>query len=150
MKTKTLRSLVSLTVPLFASPAWAQTNDPAGEQGAGVIAWIFVGLIAGYLRPFQGQVRSGQIRGYLSPKDFGDSKAESGGQEISLPSAPRRGKVIDLMSALKDSLKSRGKRDGAKDSEDEDAQDDGAADGKDVRRAAGSSRHPQSRRRIRS
>jgi uncharacterized membrane protein YeaQ/YmgE (transglycosylase-associated protein family) len=49
MKTKTLRSLVSLTVPLFASPAWAQTNDPAVEQGAGVIAWIFVGLIAGYL-----------------------------------------------------------------------------------------------------
>jgi len=78
------------------------------------------------------------------------AKQKAAGQEISLPSAPRRGKVIDLMSALKDSLKSRGKKDGAKDSEDEDAQDDGAADGKDARRAAGSSRHPQSRRRIRS
>ena len=78
------------------------------------------------------------------------AKQKAAGQEISLPSAPRRGKVIDLMSALKDSLKSRGKKDGVKDSEDEDAQDDGAADGKDVRRAAKSSRHPQSRRRIRS
>jgi DNA end-binding protein Ku len=78
------------------------------------------------------------------------AKQKAAGQEISLPSAPRRGKVIDLMSALKDSLKSRGKKDGAKDSEDEDAQDDGAADGKDARRAAGSSRHPQNRRRIRS
>ena len=78
------------------------------------------------------------------------AKQKAAGQEISLPSAPRRGKVIDLMSALKDSLKSRGKKDGAKDSEHEDAQDDGAADGKDVRRAAKSSRHPQSRRRIRS
>lgn len=78
------------------------------------------------------------------------AKQKAAGQEISLPSAPKRGKVIDLMSALKDSLKSRGKQSGAKDSEDEDAQDDGAAEGKDVRRAAGSSRHPQSHRRIRS
>jgi DNA end-binding protein Ku len=78
------------------------------------------------------------------------AKQKAAGQEISLPSAPRRGKVIDLMSALKDSLKSRGKQGGKKDSEDEDAQDDRAPDGKDVRRAAGSSRRPQSRRRVRS
>ena len=78
------------------------------------------------------------------------AKQKAAGQELNLPSAPKRGKVIDLMSALKDSLKSRGKKDGAKDSEDEDTQDDRAADRKDVRRAAGSSRHPQSRRRIRS
>jgi DNA end-binding protein Ku len=78
------------------------------------------------------------------------AKQKAAGQELNLPSAPKRGKVIDLMSALKDSLKSRGKKDGAKDSEDEDAHDDRAADRKDVRRAAGSSRHPQSRRRIRS
>jgi non-homologous end joining protein Ku len=78
------------------------------------------------------------------------AKQKAAGQELSLPSAPKRGKVIDLMSALKDSLKSRGKKDGAKDSEDEDAQDDRVADRKDVRRAAGSSRHPQSRRRTRS
>jgi uncharacterized membrane protein YeaQ/YmgE (transglycosylase-associated protein family) len=49
MKVRTLRSMVLLTTPLFASPAWARTNDPALNQGAGVIAWIFVGLIGGYL-----------------------------------------------------------------------------------------------------
>jgi DNA end-binding protein Ku len=78
------------------------------------------------------------------------AKQKAAGQEISLPSAPKRGKVIDLMSALKDSLKSRGKKDGAKDSEDEDAQDDRAADGKGVGRAPQSSRQTQSRRRVRS
>jgi DNA end-binding protein Ku len=78
------------------------------------------------------------------------AKQKAAGQELSLPSAPKRGKVIDFMSALKDSLKSRGEKDASKDSEDEDAQDDRAEDGKDVRRAAASSRHPQSHRRIRS
>jgi uncharacterized membrane protein YeaQ/YmgE (transglycosylase-associated protein family) len=41
--------MIALAAPLLASPAWAQTNDPAVNQGAGVIAWILVGLIAGYL-----------------------------------------------------------------------------------------------------
>ncbi len=34
---------------LYASAALAQTNDQAVEEGAGVIAWIVVGLIGGYL-----------------------------------------------------------------------------------------------------
>ena len=34
---------------LYASSALAQTNDQAVEEGAGVIAWIVVGLIGGYL-----------------------------------------------------------------------------------------------------
>jgi DNA end-binding protein Ku len=72
------------------------------------------------------------------------------GQEISIPSAPKRGKVIDLMSALKDSLKSRGKKDASKDSEDENAQDDQAQGRMGVRRAPQSSRQTQNRRRVRS
>jgi uncharacterized membrane protein YeaQ/YmgE (transglycosylase-associated protein family) len=34
---------------LYASPALAQANDQAVKEGAGVIAWIVVGLIGGYL-----------------------------------------------------------------------------------------------------
>jgi uncharacterized membrane protein YeaQ/YmgE (transglycosylase-associated protein family) len=34
---------------LYASPALAQANDQAIEEGAGVIAWVVVGLIGGYL-----------------------------------------------------------------------------------------------------
>ena len=49
MKVRRFRSMIALIAPLLASPAWAQTNDPAVNQGAGVIAWILVGLIAGYL-----------------------------------------------------------------------------------------------------
>jgi uncharacterized membrane protein YeaQ/YmgE (transglycosylase-associated protein family) len=49
MKVKALSQVVLLTVPVLASPAWAQTNDPAVNEGAGVIAWILIGLVAGYL-----------------------------------------------------------------------------------------------------
>jgi DNA end-binding protein Ku len=38
------------------------------------------------------------------------AKQKAAGEEITAPAAPRRGKVIDLMSALKDSLKTRGKK----------------------------------------
>jgi uncharacterized membrane protein YeaQ/YmgE (transglycosylase-associated protein family) len=48
MKLFTVRSL-AITTLLFASPALAQTNDQAVNEGAGVIAWILVGLIGGYL-----------------------------------------------------------------------------------------------------
>lgn len=34
---------------LFATPLFAQTNDQAASEGVGIIAWIFVGLIGGYL-----------------------------------------------------------------------------------------------------
>jgi DNA end-binding protein Ku len=78
------------------------------------------------------------------------AEQKAAGQEISVPSAPKRGKVIDLMSALKDSLKSRGEKDASKDSEDEDAQDDRAEDGMGVRRAPQISRQTQRRRRVRS
>ena len=48
MKVVIVQSLV-ITALLFASPALAQTNDQAVNEGAGVIAWILVGLIGGYL-----------------------------------------------------------------------------------------------------
>jgi uncharacterized membrane protein YeaQ/YmgE (transglycosylase-associated protein family) len=40
---------ITLTTLLTTTPAWAQTSDQAVNQGAGVIAWILVGLIGGYL-----------------------------------------------------------------------------------------------------
>jgi uncharacterized membrane protein YeaQ/YmgE (transglycosylase-associated protein family) len=48
MKLLTVRSL-AITALLFASPALAQMNDQAVNEGACVIAWIVVGLIGGYL-----------------------------------------------------------------------------------------------------
>src|ERR1700761_7088561 len=48
MKLLAVRSL-AITALLVASPALAQTNDQAVNEGAGVIAWIVVGLIGGYL-----------------------------------------------------------------------------------------------------
>jgi uncharacterized membrane protein YeaQ/YmgE (transglycosylase-associated protein family) len=48
MKLFTVPSLAIMAL-LFASPALAQTNDQAVNEGAGVIAWILVGLIGGYL-----------------------------------------------------------------------------------------------------
>ena len=78
------------------------------------------------------------------------AEQKAAGQEITAPPAPKRGKVIDLMAALKDSLKSH-KKDAPKDSEDEVAHDDRSGSReKGVRRAPQSSRHPQSRRRVRS
>jgi uncharacterized membrane protein YeaQ/YmgE (transglycosylase-associated protein family) len=40
---------IALTALLCATPALAQSNDQAVNEGAGVIAWILVGLIGGYL-----------------------------------------------------------------------------------------------------
>jgi len=48
MKLLKIPSIALLTLVL-ASPALAQTNDRAVGEGAGVIAWILVGLIGGYL-----------------------------------------------------------------------------------------------------
>jgi hypothetical protein len=48
MKLFTIQSFAIMGL-LFASPALAQTNDQAVSEGAGVIAWILVGLIGGYL-----------------------------------------------------------------------------------------------------
>jgi DNA end-binding protein Ku len=78
------------------------------------------------------------------------AEQKAAGQEITAPPAPRRGKVIDLMAALKDSLKSQ-KRNARTDSEDEVSHDhrSGSRE-KGARRALLSSRHPQSRRRRRS
>jgi uncharacterized membrane protein YeaQ/YmgE (transglycosylase-associated protein family) len=39
----------ALAALLFATPLFAQTNDQAASEGVGIIAWIFVGLIGGYL-----------------------------------------------------------------------------------------------------
>jgi DNA end-binding protein Ku len=79
------------------------------------------------------------------------AEQKAAGQEITASSAPKRGKVIDLMSALTDSLKTRGKKNAPKDSEDEVAHDDrSGAQEKGVRRAPRSSRHTQSRRQVRS
>jgi uncharacterized membrane protein YeaQ/YmgE (transglycosylase-associated protein family) len=40
---------ITLTTLLFATPALAQTNDQVVNEGAGVVAWVLVGLIGGYL-----------------------------------------------------------------------------------------------------
>ena len=40
---------IALSTLVLATPAFAQTNDQAVNEGAGVIAWILVGLIGGYL-----------------------------------------------------------------------------------------------------
>jgi DNA end-binding protein Ku len=78
------------------------------------------------------------------------AEQKAAGQEITAPPSPKRGKVIDLMAALKGSLKSY-KRDAPKDSEDEVAHDDRSGlRKKGVRRAPQRSRHPQRRRRVRS
>jgi len=63
------------------------------------------------------------------------AEQKAAGQEITAPPAPKRGKVIDLMAALKDSLKSY-KKDAPKESEDEVAHDDRSGSReKGVRRA---------------
>ncbi len=41
--------LVDLPALLLSTPAWAQAGDQSLNEGAGVIAWILVGLIGGYL-----------------------------------------------------------------------------------------------------
>jgi DNA end-binding protein Ku len=78
------------------------------------------------------------------------AEQKAAGQEITAPPAPRRGKVIDLMAALKDSLKSHTKH-ARTDSEAEVSHDDRSGSReKGVGRALRSSRHPQKRRRRRS
>jgi DNA end-binding protein Ku len=78
------------------------------------------------------------------------AEQKAAGQKIAAPSAPKRGKVIDLMSALRDSLKAGGKN-APKDRREEAAPDDQAANHhKRVRRVAKSSRHTQVTRRARS
>ncbi len=49
MRSSTASSLFTLAVTLTATPAVAQTTNQPVEEGAGVIAWIVVGLIGGYL-----------------------------------------------------------------------------------------------------
>jgi uncharacterized membrane protein YeaQ/YmgE (transglycosylase-associated protein family) len=38
-----------LAILVTASPALAQSSDQAVNEGAGIISWIFVGLIGGFL-----------------------------------------------------------------------------------------------------
>ena len=78
------------------------------------------------------------------------AEQKAAGQEITAPPAPKRGKVIDLMAALKDSLKSH-KKDAPKDSEDEVAHG-GSSESREkgVRRAPRSPRRTQSHHRVRS
>jgi DNA end-binding protein Ku len=92
----------------------------------------------------------------FEPDEFHDTYREkvlkvaeqkAAGQEVTVSPAPKRAKVIDLMSALKDSLKSN-KKDVPKDSEYEVAHVvRSGSQKKRVRRASQSSRHEQSRRR---
>jgi DNA end-binding protein Ku len=68
------------------------------------------------------------------------AEQKAAGQKVTVPSAPKRAKVIDLMSALKNSLKD--KKAARKDADDE-MQEDEATKGKAATRA---SRHTKSRR----
>lgn len=74
------------------------------------------------------------------------AQQKAAGKEITAPAAPGRGKVIDLMAALKESLKTRGKKATAKADEDAVAHDVAPRRGKKVRRGTKSSRHASSRR----
>jgi DNA end-binding protein Ku len=69
------------------------------------------------------------------------AEQKAAGQKVTVPSAPRRGKVIDLMSALKNSLKDK-KATGK--NADDDMREDEATKGKAA--ATGTSRHTKSRR----
>jgi len=48
MKLWTAKS-VGFVALLLSTPAWAQAKDQTVNEGAGVLAWILVGLIGGYL-----------------------------------------------------------------------------------------------------
>jgi uncharacterized membrane protein YeaQ/YmgE (transglycosylase-associated protein family) len=62
MKLITVQS-TTLTLLLCASPVMAQSNDQAVNEGAGVIAWIIVGLIGGYLASrFVNKTGEGMVR----------------------------------------------------------------------------------------
>lgn len=77
------------------------------------------------------------------------AEQKAAGQKITTPAAPKPGKVIDLMSALRDSLKAGGKN-APKERRGEGAFDDQADHEKHVRRAAKSSRPKPAVRRARS
>lgn len=49
MKTWMVQLSIPICAALAATPAFAQNNDQVVEEGAGVFAWIIVGLIGGYL-----------------------------------------------------------------------------------------------------
>jgi uncharacterized membrane protein YeaQ/YmgE (transglycosylase-associated protein family) len=42
-------SIIGVSTALMAAPALAQSSDQTVEEGAGIIAWILVGLIGGFL-----------------------------------------------------------------------------------------------------
>jgi uncharacterized membrane protein YeaQ/YmgE (transglycosylase-associated protein family) len=42
-------ALLASSVCAVPAVAWAQTADPTTNEGVGIIAWIVIGLIAGYL-----------------------------------------------------------------------------------------------------
>ena len=42
-------SIAAVSTALMAVPALAQSSDQPVEEGAGIIAWILVGLIGGFL-----------------------------------------------------------------------------------------------------
>jgi uncharacterized membrane protein YeaQ/YmgE (transglycosylase-associated protein family) len=49
MRHLTASSLFTIMVLAMASPVFAQATDQPAEEGVGIIAWIVVGLIGGYL-----------------------------------------------------------------------------------------------------
>jgi DNA end-binding protein Ku len=77
------------------------------------------------------------------------AEQKAAGEKITTPAAPKRGKVIDLMSALRDSLKAGGKN-APKERRGEGASDDQADHEKHARRATKSSRPKPAARRARS
>ena len=76
------------------------------------------------------------------------AKQKAGGQEIIAPAAPQRGKVIDLMSALKDSLKTREKKGRSRATEDKTAHNHRSRESRVAR--SGGSGDGRSHRRIHS
>jgi uncharacterized membrane protein YeaQ/YmgE (transglycosylase-associated protein family) len=48
MKTKWM-TLLGSSVAAMPAVAWAQTADQTASEGVGIIAWLVIGLVAGYL-----------------------------------------------------------------------------------------------------
>jgi DNA end-binding protein Ku len=71
------------------------------------------------------------------------AEQKAAGEKVTVPSAPKRGKVIDLMSALKESLEARGKRDKTKSAT-------AAGENEAIEYNRVQNRHAKSRRRARS
>jgi DNA end-binding protein Ku len=87
----------------------------------------------------------GQFKDTYREKLLKVAEEKAAGAKVTIPAAPKRGKVIDLMSALKESIKARGKKAATNESEDESAPEDRSND-RDEHRPSSRVRRAHNRR----